>query len=98
MKSIPLKRLGPEPVISYKDVLVEVIRRPLNPQAGINIAEMKQSLKVLDALDRSNGTLELEDADWEHLKDKTLAMPWAMVDKRIIELVDDVTNAATAGL
>ena len=35
-------------------VLGEVIRRPLNPQAGGDINEMRQSLRVLDALE-TNG-------------------------------------------
>lgn len=97
MKRIPLKTLESAdtnlPPIEYAAVLREVVRRPLNPQAGVSIAEMRQSLRVLDALEHPNGTLELEDADFLHLKEKLLSMPWAMVDKRILELVDDVSNA-----
>ena len=93
MKSIPLKTLGPEPAISYGDVLREVVRRPLNPQAGVNIAEMRQSLRVLDALESANGTLELEDADYQHLREKLEAMPWNVVDRRIVQLIDDVSGA-----
>jgi hypothetical protein len=98
MKSIPLRTLdAPDnsPPIIYSDVLREVVRRPLNTQAGIQIAEMRQSLRVLDAIDASNGTLELEDADYTLLKEKINAMPWSMADRRIIELVDDVNNASS---
>lgn len=95
MKKIELKTLdAPDgPPIDYAQVLREVVKRPLNPQAGIQIAEMRQSLRVLDAIDASNGTLELEDSDYAHLREKILAMPWNLVDRRILELVDDVTNA-----
>ena len=93
MKSIPLKTLGPEPAISYRDVLIEVIRRPLSPRDGINIAEMRQSIRVLDKLESANGALELEDSDYDHLKTKLDAMPWSMADRRILELVDDVSSA-----
>lgn len=93
MKSIELKTLGPEPAIKYKDVLIEVTRRPLNPREGVNIAEMRQSLRVLDALEASNGTLELEDSDYQHLKAKLDAMQWNVVDRRIVELVEDVSGA-----
>ena len=96
MKSIPLRDLpgdqpGVEP-LRYTQVLIEVIRCPLDPRAGITIEEMRQSLRVLDAIEKSNGTLELEDADYEHLKAKLLAMPWGVVDRRIMTLVDDVTG------
>jgi hypothetical protein len=93
MKSIELKRLGPEPIVDYAEVLSNVIKRPLNPQAGADIAEMKQSLRVLDALEKANGVLELEDADWEHLKLKLRAQPWNVIDQRIVDLVDEVDNA-----
>lgn len=96
MKRIELKTLpgeGQFPEIRYSDVLKEVIRRPLDPQKGADIPEMRQSIRVLDAIDRSNGVLELEDSDWEHLKQKTLAMPWNVIDKRIVQLVDDVSSA-----
>lgn len=93
MKTIPLKTLGPQPEIVYADVLREVVRRPLNPQTGADIAEMRQSIRVLDALESANGSLTLEDADYQHLKMKLEAMPWNVIDRRIVQLIDDVSNA-----
>lgn len=95
MKHIPLKtlpdaRLGD---IVYQDVLREVIRRPLDPQRGASIEEMRQSIRVLDAIESANGTLDLEDSDYEHLQAKLKAMQWLLVDKRIVQLVDDVNGA-----
>jgi hypothetical protein len=94
MKTIPMKTLSDEgmPDIVYVQVLREVMRRPADPQKGADIAEMRKSIRVLDALDASNGTLELEDADYEHLKTKILNMPWNVIDRRIVQLVDDVCN------
>jgi len=105
MKRIPLKVI-PDPrfpigsegfeqnVIVYSEVVRQVIRRPLDQQKGADIEEMRKGIRILDQLDKSTTVLELEDADWEHLKTKTNAMPWAFVDKRIIEFVD-LVNAAT---
>lgn len=90
MKHILLHTLGD---LSYRDVLREVVRRPLDPKSGVGIQEMRESLKVLDALDSADGTLELEDSDYETLKRKVDAMMWNVVDKRIVQLVDEV-NAA----
>jgi hypothetical protein len=95
MKSIKLKTL-PDPRLGdivYQDVLREVCRRPLDPQRGASIEEMRQSIRVLDALESANGTLELEDSDYAHLVEKLKAQPWNVVDKRLVTLFDDVISA-----
>jgi hypothetical protein len=79
--------------LSSAEMIRQVMRRPLDPQKGIDIEEMRKSIKVLDVVDKSNGVLELEDADWETLKAKTIAMPWAVVDRRILQFHDDVVMA-----
>jgi hypothetical protein len=101
VKRIPLKTL-PDPqapndvdrAVVYDSALREVIRQPLDRQKGADITEIRQSIRIMDALDKANGTLELEDADWQFLKSKIDAMPWAIIDRRILELVDDVTGAS----
>lgn len=101
MKSIPLKILydprfpdDKAQAIDYDTALREVIRQPLDRTKGIDVTEMRKSIRVMEALDRANGTLELEDSDYELLKQKTEAMPWGMADRRILELIDDVLGAS----
>jgi hypothetical protein len=79
--------------LSWGEAIRQVIRRPLDPQKGADIEEMRKGIRVLDALEAADQVLELEDADWEHLKVKTEAMQWAFVDRRIIAFVEDI-NAA----
>jgi hypothetical protein len=95
MKHIPLKTLpdAQRGDIDYRAVLIEVVRKPLDPQRGADITEMRQSIRVLDALESANGTLELEDSDYAHLKEKLEHMPWNVVDRRIVQLIDDVSSA-----
>jgi hypothetical protein len=100
LKTIPDNRYLPGTpdyeanTITYADVITQVIRRPLDPQKGADIDEMRRGIRVLDAIDKSKGqVLELEDADWEHLKQKTQVMPWGFVDRRILQFIDDVQNA-----
>jgi len=95
MKSIELRQVpgdGPVEILDYRATLKEIVRRPLNPQQGLTIEEMRQSIRVLDALDAANGTLELEDADYAHLVAKTKAMTWAVADRRLIQLYDEVVG------
>lgn len=103
LRSIPDNRFPPGTpefaanLLSWAEAIRQVIRKPLDQQKGADIDEMRRGIRVLDAVDaaeKNNGLLELEDADWEELKKKTDAMQWAFVDKRIIEFVDDVTNAS----
>jgi hypothetical protein len=81
-------------LLVWAEAIRQVIRRPFDQQRGADIEEIRKGIHVLDALDKaSDGVLELEDADWEHLRDKTLAMQWAFVDRRILEFVDDIVQA-----
>lgn len=90
--------------VDYRAIIEQAIRVPLDRQQGASIDEMRKGIRVLDALDMTgregstslthdNGILELEDADWEHLKLKVEKMPWAMVDRRFIQFHDDITQA-----
>jgi hypothetical protein len=95
VKRIPLRALAdPEgQVIEYRAVIEQCLRVPLDRQAGATIDEMRKAIRILDALEAATVTLQLEDADWEFLKRKVDAMPWAVVDRRIVRFHDDVFNA-----
>jgi hypothetical protein len=91
MKTIELRTVDD---LSYRDILKEVVRRPLDPQRGADIAEMRQSIRLLDALELGNGTLELEDADYQVLVEKVKAMRWNVIDARLVGLIDEVLGAS----
>jgi len=84
--------------VDYRALIENAIRIPLNRETGASIDEMRKGIRVLDALDAapSEGVLELEDADWEFLKQKVERMPWAMVDRRFVRFYDDVAGATDA--
>jgi hypothetical protein len=79
--------------LEWAEILRQVVQRPLDPQRGVDIDEMRKSIRLLDIIDASNGVLELEDSDWEYLKSKTVAMQWAVIDRNIVKLVDEVVLA-----
>ena len=81
--------------MAWDEAIRQVIRKPLDPQKGAEVEEIRKGIRVLDALDNAkDGVVELEDADWEHLKTKVQAMQWAFVDKRILQFIDDVMDAS----
>ena len=95
MKHVPLRSLDDEELgaIRTADVVRQVIRQPLNREKGADIEELRKGIRIFDALDAANGSLELEDADWEHLVSKLKAMQWGLVDRRLVQIVDDVLKA-----
>ena len=103
MKRIALLTLRdancPDPNIvdlGYRQLVESAVRVPLDRQAGASIDEMRKGIRVLDALDRAQEVLELEDADWDFLKQKVERMPWAMTDRRFIQFYDDIVQATEA--
>jgi hypothetical protein len=82
--------------VDYRVLVENAIRLPLDRQQGATIDEMRKGIRVLDALDRNAEVLELEDADWEFLKQKVEKMPWAMTDRRFIRFHDDIMLATDA--
>ena len=95
MKQIPLRSLtdAPGDTLEWKAIITQVIRRPLNPQQGADIEEIRRGIRVLEALDHAGLTLELEDSDWQHLCEKVKAMQWGVIDRRVVVFVDDVLGA-----
>ena len=81
------------PTLESRAVLRDVIRRAADPQRGVDLLELRQSIRVLDALERADGTLEIEDADYDHLKAKLLGFTWGLVDRRLARVIDDVLDA-----
>jgi hypothetical protein len=97
MKRIPLRMLTadpPEQPLFSLEVIRQIVRKPLDPNKGADIEEMRRGIHVLDAVDRSRDqVLELEDADWEHLVLKTRSMQWAVIDRRLLTIIDDILEA-----
>src|SRR5262245_12714966 len=81
-------------VMHWADIIRQVVRAPLNRQQGADIDEIRRSLRVLDAVDRATSDeLELEDADWQVLKDKVVGMRWGVIDERLVQFHDDIVGA-----
>jgi len=83
-------------LVTYQSLIEGAIRVPLDREKGATIDEMRKGIRILDALDRAKGILELEDADWEHLKQKVEKAPWVSVDRRFVQFYDDIMEATDA--
>lgn len=100
MKTIQLRTVqatDSSAALVYADAIRTVIRQPLDTNRGVSIDEMRKGIRILDKLDEAektnSGQLSLEDADYEHLKQKIEAMSWGMVDRHLLEFIDTVLSA-----
>ncbi len=97
MISIPLKTVNVEVDgktigISYRLQLQAILKQPPTLQ-GSSIDEVRRAIHVLDAIEKCDGkVLNLEDADFEFMKQRVLATRWPFVDQAILKFVEDVTE------
>ena len=96
LKVIPAPRVdGTNGQIDYKAQLALILRAPIDVRGGMDIEEVRKSNRVLDALEKADKVLKLEDADYEFLGTKVRSARFAIASKAIEQFVDDV--AVTPG-
>lgn len=90
MKLIPLKD---EPPFKTREVLSAVATQPA-PGQGINAADMRRRCRLLDALEKVEGSaLLLEDADHALLVQLINAFQFGTAHPQLLATIDDVVNA-----
>ncbi len=64
---------------------------------GVTVSEMAKLIRVIDRLKiaEDSGSILLEDADWQTLRERVEAAKFQFVAAEIVELVENVTNAET---
>ncbi len=94
MKSIELKEIELDGgnKLSYKKELETILSTPQDPSKGADIVEMRSAIRVLDALEKADGVLELEYADNALLVTRMESDSFGMVHPAIVQFVDDVSN------
>lgn len=90
MKTIILRAAGTH---TSKAILTQVVS--LSPESRIGIDEMRRRCRILDALEKSDGQLLLEDADHETLRKAIEAFPFQIAHRDILAVIDDVMQADT---
>ena len=81
----------------YAALIKMCVNQPqINPQSGqsvgFSIDDIRSRLRIIDVVDNpKNGTINIEDADFELLKQCVTSYRWAAVSQIILDFVDDVT-------
>jgi hypothetical protein len=67
--------------------------RPRHPsKEGIDVAEMRRRIRVIDVIEKDGELLEFEDSDYDCVKRCVESMRWASIHKEIIEFVDYICS------
>lgn len=92
MKVVPLQDRGNFKAV---DVIRQIVKAP--GREGINYDEMNKRCRVLDALDaaekNSKTVLELEDADYQTLAGTLKGFQFAVADRDLLAILDEIKNA-----
>ena len=79
--------------VNYAEYIRVIMQAPINPQIGADIEEIRSSIRVLDALDKStHGEINLEDADYKFFVMKIKTAKFMFVNREILQFVEDVTQ------
>lgn len=88
LRSSPFVFQGQSDRFYYRDAIQLLMEAPADPQKGAGIAEIRSSLRILDALEKADGTLVLEDSDFDYLYRRILDMKFTGAHKVFAEFVD----------
>ena len=100
-KAIPVKVRDDQGLI-YEQLIelstLQLIRQCVDniPQGGITATEMTKRIKLIDKIEKIKPTakvLDLEDEEYQKLKDLEAVITWSIVNKCFIEFHDDIANA-----
>ena len=95
MKTIPLKVLGKKEdgLFDYKLIIKNILSVPSNPQVGLTVEDIRKAVRVMDLVDMSKDKLELEDADYDYLKQRVENNKFGIAHKSIVTFIDDILGA-----
>ncbi len=89
MKSIPNKTVivkGFEK--KYSDLIMSCLE--VTPKEGFTVPDMRIRLQVMDIAEKANGSIELEHAHIDKLKECIKKMPWNVLSKEVLAFCEEI--------
>lgn len=100
MKTIPNKQFDGDNSVAAMAKHCTRTAPESNSQGGISVDIMRKRIRVIDAIElaeKNKASIQLEDADYDELKQCVKDSRWGAVDKMIIEFHDIIMNAEKGG-
>jgi hypothetical protein len=95
MKTITVLTVEPTETTPPYDTKMIIREVTSGSSKGMTIAQMRNRIKVLDALDKAGNsdTIMLEDSEFDALKEAMNEMAWARADRDLLRVIDGILNA-----
>lgn len=94
LTTVTFEAFGAVQTLDYKVMLQTIMEAPADPQKGAGIAEIRKSIRVLDALDAAADVLMLEDADYEYLVKRVQDTKFTSSNRAFVDFVEHIERAA----
>ena len=77
--------------------VIKTVIATAGPQ-GMNVGQMRMAMKILDKVDNlhADGVIELQDEEYNYLKQRFNTFPFGIVNPAIIDLADRIEAAPTS--
>jgi hypothetical protein len=100
-KEIPLKEIeiekgGAKEKFNYKQNIERIL--DFTPQGGFSLGDVRLCNKIQKVIDSSNGSLVLEENQWNFLKKKLESFRWGAPHPAIEEFADAILKAETVSI
>ena len=92
LKTVEFQAYGNKSILDYKALLQAILESPLDPTKGTSIGEIRRSVRVLDAIDNMEESLQLEDADFEYMLERIRNAKFTSNNQVFIDFVDYFEN------
>jgi hypothetical protein len=89
MKRVLLRDRGQ---LKAREVVTTMLEQP-PPGGGITYSEMRKRSRLLDNVEKSDGYVDFEDADYEVLRKILDTFPFGTAKRELRLILDDIANA-----
>lgn len=72
----------------YSVLIAECINNP--PPIGFSVKEMQTRLRILDILEKSKSSIELEDSDFEEVRRLVSEMKWKILSRDLVVFIETI--------
>jgi hypothetical protein len=76
--------------VNDKEILMNILEAAPN---GADIGEIRKAIKLIDKIELAENVVDLEDSEYEYLKEKFYGIKFAKISKDIAQLADRIDNA-----
>ncbi len=92
-RKVEMKVVGDNEQLTYKELITTICSVPSNPQAGMQLSEIRRCNQIIDKVETADGHAYLTPDDWIFLKARIEKFPFRVGGKMVEQFADDIDSA-----